>query len=108
MIEFICLFFPAILGVFFEEHLNKKQFRKEEIIRKYLLFTLLTNIFSIIFCMIYYSNTEILTSFDKMFTLTFSGKYLILSALVSLVIAFISQVMKQKVDMSISVKRIKK
>ena len=98
MIAFICLFFPAVLGVWFFEHLRKKALTRRELFYRYCGNTIFIN------AICFVAKRFLLdTGFEAFADITPAAglNYLIMSVPTALVLGFLQVILSKHADITI-------
>lgn len=97
--EYICLFFPAIVGVLHYESITNKKMNYKEFVMYYALYNIIINLANWIIIYFIFNNNQII------FSLIFCIKYLLLSMVFSIVFPILIIFFEKNVRIKIDVKK---
>jgi len=87
MVGFLCLFFPPVIAVALTTKLRKENFRYEQYIAFFAIFTVIIN--GIMFWILSFLFNPHWISAPDVFSTSFSAKYLLLSSILAIISAFV-------------------
>ena len=99
----IVLFFPAILSLYFDMHINKRKELNKFDIFKYLIYCYFIN-FVGNFCVWIISTEKYYFYTSTTFTYDFCVKYMLITSIISLLLPIIFKVLIENIKISITVK----
>jgi len=89
MVAFLCLFFPPVIAVVLTTKMNKKNFSYNQYITYYAVFAVITN--GIMFWILSFMFELHSISSPDVFTTSFSARYILLSSIVAVFLAYITK-----------------
>jgi hypothetical protein len=89
MVAFLCLFFPPVIAVVLTTKMSKENLCCHQYISYYAVYTVITN--EIMFWILSFMFDQHSISAPGCFTTSFSAKYILLSSVIAVVLAYVAK-----------------
>jgi len=93
MIAFLCIFFPPVIAVALTSKIRKENFKNHQYLAYYAVFTVVIN--GIMFWILSFMFNPHYISSPDVFSTSFSAKYILLSSIIAVVLAYVAESLRK-------------